>query len=292
MATPQPPKEKPASNALPIDINTPGLLKALGSIANLHVWELLRRQRAPCTARAIATLAGLPVTLVLDALNHFAVAGLVRWHRVTSRQKSVRWSTTQDAIFVQYRVGDGADQALLAKLGTLFGETRERELRAKFKPLGGTAPSDFRWEGLHAGRFTSDELKELWRMLLEFERFFARVSNRAQPGLVVGSHDCTHHIKMEVTPLLHGVLPTPVLQIFGVAGAHDVTRVHTSDANRSLTLRERQIAHQLAEGMTTQSLAKHLRLSPHTVVEYTRRIYKKLGVSNRAQLGARLPKHK
>jgi DNA-binding CsgD family transcriptional regulator len=50
--------------------------------------------------------------------------------------------------------------------------------------------------------------------------------------------------------------------------------------------RERQVLVHLAKGHTYWKTAHHMRLSPHTVDTYIRRIRAKTGVTNRAQLMA------
>lgn len=55
-------------------------------------------------------------------------------------------------------------------------------------------------------------------------------------------------------------------------------------AGPELTDRERQILELMVRGKTIKSVADFLVLSPHTVHDYVKRIYKKLEVHNRAEL--------
>ncbi|MFD0327737.1 response regulator transcription factor [Streptacidiphilus monticola] len=48
--------------------------------------------------------------------------------------------------------------------------------------------------------------------------------------------------------------------------------------------REREVLEHVAQGLTNESIARRLRLSPHTVDTYLRRIRAKTGTANRAQL--------
>jgi len=54
-----------------------------------------------------------------------------------------------------------------------------------------------------------------------------------------------------------------------------------------LSDRELEVLQLLAEGLTNKEIAIRLYLSLHTVKVHARNIYNKLGVSNRAQAGAR-----
>ena len=55
-------------------------------------------------------------------------------------------------------------------------------------------------------------------------------------------------------------------------------------AGPDLTDRERQILELMVRGKTIKAVAEFLLLSPHTVHDYVKRIYKKLEVHNRAEL--------
>jgi DNA-binding CsgD family transcriptional regulator len=55
-----------------------------------------------------------------------------------------------------------------------------------------------------------------------------------------------------------------------------------------LSLRERQIAQLIARGTGTAEIAGRLHLSPHTVRDYVKALFEKVGVSSRGELVARL----
>jgi len=74
-----------------------------------------------------------------------------------------------------------------------------------------------------------------------------------------------------------------------LVAAGDVRRVHPPTARDELTPQERQIATMAARGYTNREIGQHLFLSPRTVGTHLSRIYPKLGISSRAQLGDALP---
>ena len=55
----------------------------------------------------------------------------------------------------------------------------------------------------------------------------------------------------------------------------------------SLTPREREVLAKLAQGMTLADIARELNLSRHTVSDHVKNIYRKLGISSRAQAALR-----
>jgi DNA-binding NarL/FixJ family response regulator len=76
----------------------------------------------------------------------------------------------------------------------------------------------------------------------------------------------------------------PVVSTLSIALPHSLA----GEASDALTARELAVARALAAGKSSRVVATEHGLSVHTVVEYTRRIYRKLGLKSRAELAARL----
>ena len=68
--------------------------------------------------------------------------------------------------------------------------------------------------------------------------------------------------------------------------AGESSRRRVSDPAERLTAQEVEIASLVAQGMTNREIGRQLFLSPRTVGSHLYRIFPKLGVTNRAQLGA------
>jgi len=74
-------------------------------------------------------------------------------------------------------------------------------------------------------------------------------------------------------------------------GAGSLAGCATHLREAGLTAREAEVLEQLSAGATTKQAAAALGLSPRTVEKHIEHIYRKLGVSNRAQALARLAEH-
>lgn len=83
------------------------------------------------------------------------------------------------------------------------------------------------------------------------------------------------------TVLSPGVVGTVFAALRRTAGSQD-----EADGPASLTAREREIMHLIAQGLTNRQIAEHYVLSEKTVKNHVNRIYAKLGASNRAQATA------
>lgn len=68
-----------------------------------------------------------------------------------------------------------------------------------------------------------------------------------------------------------------------IAAGGESFSVSDSDVGASLTMRERQIIAEIASGATNREIAARLELSPHTIKDYAKSIYRKLGAHNRAE---------
>jgi DNA-binding NarL/FixJ family response regulator len=53
---------------------------------------------------------------------------------------------------------------------------------------------------------------------------------------------------------------------------------------RSLTPREVEVSGLVVEGLTDREIARHLQLSPYTVTQHVKSVYRKLGVDSRVAL--------
>jgi DNA-binding NarL/FixJ family response regulator len=70
-----------------------------------------------------------------------------------------------------------------------------------------------------------------------------------------------------------------------VASAIDRAQLHEAAVRPSqLTTREREVLQQIAAGRTTQQVADHLAISPHTATRHRANLMQKLGVHNQVEL--------
>lgn len=279
------PARDDAHEADVIDIRTPGLAEALGSVDHLSIWELLRRFGRAATVEELEVASGLPRARVQAALDALAEPGDLLVERVPAGRgrREPLWRNARDAIVIGYRVDDPADDAIRERFGKLFGEDRRREILAHAKSFGDRGPGEFVYNGLHAGAFTSAELKRIWELLQELERLFHASNRRFHRIEPTEPQWCTYHVSVDIEPLRPGILPMPTMQVIGRKWAAETAR--SFDARlATLSKRERDVAFRLRDGMTQREIADAIGVSYHTVVTLTRRLYAKLGVKRRKEL--------
>ncbi|MFM1937077.1 MAG: Bacterial regulatory protein luxR family, partial [Planctomycetota bacterium] len=83
-------------------------------------------------------------------------------------------------------------------------------------------------------------------------------------------------------------LPRPEVRVVPHHLVHEAREAASSNGMHLLSARERQVAIQLARGMSRPEVARELGVSVNTVATISKRIYAKLGVRRRAELPSRL----
>ena len=279
-------KQPPAETS--IDIRTPGLVEAFDSVGAMQAWELLRRSGTPLTAAELARIARMPVRTVQRALDRFETVALVRRHPGRKANTAVRWSVTRQTIQVHHRQLDPLDESLFAKMVTVFGTESENKILRGVKDPNTYGVGDNHWQSVNAASLDNDEMRELWKMFLEIERFLHRSKNKFKNVPADANQDCNYCLSVRLMPLSPGVLPMPTVNFLGGPVVEMLSDSMGDEASEVLTARELSVARALAAGKSTRAVADEHNVSTHTVVEYTRRIYRKLDLKSRAELAARM----
>jgi len=286
MREPKTPKQQRADPS--IDIRTPGLVEALDSVGSMHAWELLRRHGKPLSAAELARMSRIPVGAVQRALDRFEVVSLVRRHPGRKASPAVRWSVTRQTIQVHHRQLDPLDESLFARMVKVFGTDSENEIMRAVRDPKTFGVGDNHWQSINAASLDGEEMRELWKMFLDIERFLHRCKNKFKNVPVDANHDCNYYLGVRLMPLSPGVLPMPTVNFLGGPVVEMLADSMGQEASERLTARELAVARALAAGKSSRVVAAEHNVSAHTVVEYTRRIYRKLGLKSRTELASRL----
>lgn len=254
---------------------------------NLVVWEALRRFRRAASVAEVHASTGIPAATIQSSIDRLHDAGLVQRVAASRGERTTRWKCDRDQILLTYRRDKPDEEALQRRMQSLFDATNAA-LRTKVKPREARARRDFHWNSVHGVRLTVPEVNEVYEILQRLVGVLAKANQRvhaAAPGDPVESN---YIVTVDVEPLVAGVLPLPAMQCIGSTADAGPALPAATDAERTLTARERDVALQLVRGASRGEVAQVLGISPHTVTEFTRRIYRKLGVNNRARLAAKL----
>jgi DNA-binding CsgD family transcriptional regulator len=131
-------------------------------------------------------------------------------------------------------------------------------------------------------------MKEFQSMIRGVRDFLDGVSTRTRITDVTEIQDCNIQVGIEVFPIRTHVAPLPRVMFIDRAKDGKAVAMIRKSRISNLSPREREIANELISGKTRPEIAKQLGISVNTIATISKRIYAKLGVRRRAELGAKL----
>ena len=253
-----------------LSIADPAVVRAVRDPLTRSVFELVRRFSRAATPTEIGKLAGIKAADLRRALDLLEEAGVVGKRPAAGIRREPAFYALTEAIIVTFESSDKAQAAMVEELDRVMVE----HARARIKEARNVRP--FGVPGFHYRcyvplRLTAEEIAELKEIMHRLNRFTDKVSSRKQVSDDLEPQDCNYQIQVDVGPA------APALEKLSEERRLD-----------RLTPREKQVALALAQGRSRPEIAVQLGLSVNTVASVGKRVYRKFGVSRRAELAARL----
>ena len=276
---------KPFARLDPGHPEASAFLKDPGS---LSVWEMLRRLGKPSTVADVARACALKPERVLAALDQATALGVAERLNATSRDPRIRYRALGEQLLV---VADHSDPAVRALLSEGFGRAVAESRRTIDASM---AESVRHWSGAQTLHqmidlpLDDEEARELMALCEALRSFIDRTYDRADPGSALRRPTCNYHLAVHLAPVSGGGLPAPRIQFVEKSTVSEVESAVSRRATRLLSPRERTVARMLSQGKTRRAVAEELGIAQSTVSTLCERIYRKLGISRRAQLAIRL----
>lgn len=271
-----------------IPATRPGLMDAIADPLAMTAWELVRvRKRA--TLAEIAALTSGSIPAVQQSLDRLVRAGLLS---AAPGRRGARISTYRVAV-PEIRV-DLAD-ITSAEADAMVQRWTAGEI-ALFESITrpGTAPRDDsrkRGFGMEWAYLTDEEGIQLTGLVRQmFAIMFAAKDRHARAheagrAPAAGQDAAPYAMMLQILPVQRIPLPRATV-VFCRQPTIRISRLQDDSSRRAaLSKREQEVAEALVTGKTRPAVARALGLSPYTVVALTQRIYRKLGVKSRAELG-------
>ena len=279
-------------DALELELSDPRVLAMMSDPLLLGIWEQLRRFGKPTGAAALAKSAALEVGAVQCAIDALVEFGLLRLHPARRQRRFPAYEATADSIRVtcDYSTDRSALEAsargLTAHMLSLFPQ----DPFASMPTPGGPWRAYF----VTLANLSVEEVGELRRRLNAVVEFVDMLRSKRVASRDTGEIDpplCNYGFTFRADPLVRPALPVPAIRFVSRSpGAWQKGNSSTPDvrAERPLSDREYQVALALARGLNRREVAAELGVTPGTIVTLTKRLYRKLGVSRRAELATRL----
>jgi len=268
-------------------LKDPAVMRALRDIPTMQRWEILRRAKHALSAAEVAAATAAPIDAAQQSLDVLVSAKLAERLPATSRRRQVTYRSTMARLVIRWSRGDPAESAASRVLGD-FMRAYGRKLQddatgrpgyERFAPLN--------YCGCNSALLLDEDalrVRECFRaayaMLADADQRARESPDAAKAKPYLVSFDLLR---------LWAAEPRMAEYFVVEESMHDhERRLLEESAGRTLSRRELDVARLLEGGMSRPRIATKLGLTLHTVASISKSVYRKLGVSSRAQLAKRM----
>lgn len=249
----------------------------------MAIWEFIRRRGRPTTVTEIASTTGYDADEVQQKLDVLAKHELVEVVPLRSGRRIVTYRNRHQRIGIVLEPNDAQDRQLWDGYLTRIRDAAAQLAKNQMPLEQSEAERYARCFYVMPVRLDPSELDELRQRLDELTAFLRIVQEKHAGDVDPERYGCNYRFDMQLQPLATRVLPQPVV----LMRAREHNPVGVADrvnAMSRLSARERQVAQAIVRGLTRVETAAQLGIKPGSVATLTKRIYRKLGISNRMQL--------
>ncbi len=260
-----------------LDLSTPDVVEFISDFDALIVLEALRRAHAIASPRQLEGGTGLPADVIEAQLARLSAFGLVRRTRGARGRVSSGYSTSQDPLVLTFDPADpqSALRTATVRLSLLSHAARIAAARSVARTTVGVLPMD------------AKQYASLMRSHDRVDQSLAEAKHVVGSGNGNGNgngRSPRYRVQMSVEPVASGTVALPTVMLMQRAEAGRMTERQAKPALRDLSTREREVAEALGGGSTKREIAEKLGVKFSTINTLVTRIYRKLGVTRRAQL--------
>ena len=266
-----------------VDIRDASAMEMLFDEAAMAAWELLRRRGKPTSAAEVARVTHLEFAVAQRKLDLLQEHGLVELVPARTKRPMPTYRATCKRIGIVLRANDKQDDTLWDRYGVRIREAAEKLARNQL-PLG-QSKEEARARAFYVMplRLSPNEMSELRHRLDELTAFLRMLQERHSGERGADDFGCNYRFEMQLQPLAEPVLPQPVVLMRTIDREPSLGGERVDPMAR-LSQRERQVVQAVIRGRSRSETAKELLLQPGTIATLTKRIYRKLGVTNRIEL--------
>jgi DNA-binding CsgD family transcriptional regulator len=274
--------------------SAPGLFDALCDFQAMAIWETLRGAASGLSAPEVAAMLHLPLDLAQTNLDRLITLALVKQRPAGRGRRSTTFCVAVPELRVSF---EDLEPATFAEYFTRWHASRTQYFDLMLKhhaPQGGVKPRGFCASGW--AKMTMEERAKLSMLIDQIGSLMRNTARRKSPVRGVGENRADqaspddsriYGVLLRVADLASEPPPQPNIKFFRGAPPHVASNSASAEgpkARNGLAPRERQVAEAMAAGLSRPEIARQLGLSPNTVVTMSGRVYRKLGVRNRAEL--------
>jgi DNA-binding CsgD family transcriptional regulator len=268
-------------------LSDPAVMRALRDIPTMQRWEILRRANRAMSAAEVAAITGASIETVHRSLDALVSARLAVKLPATHRSRHATFRSAMARLVIRWSRSDPSEFAASRELGHVMrAYSRRLQDEAVRRPNSEqSAPLDYC--GCNAVLLLDEDALRVRESFRSAYALLADADQRARERQEAGKAK-PYLVSFDLIRLQ---APEPRMAEYFVVeeGMHDhERRMLDASASRKLSRRELDIARLLERGMSRPQIADELKVSLHTVASASKSVYRKLGVSNRAQLTKRM----
>jgi DNA-binding CsgD family transcriptional regulator len=273
-----------------LDPRVPAVAALLADARALSVWEMLRRFGRAAAVAELAAACALPVSVVQRAIDRATEVGLVERARLRAddRGRQHRYRATGEQILVEVDPSSPADARLMrASFARHVADSRACVDQSLADAARGINGFGLKHAFTHI-TLDESEAKELLALFAPIDALVARIAEKHDRNPAATPRRCNYHLAFHVAPIsVERLPPARVTMASRSVMASQEAQVARAPS-RLLSPRELEVAQRLVRGETGPEIAKALGVSRSTVSTLCERLYRKLGITRRAQLAVRM----
>jgi len=270
-----------------LELKDPRVLSALQSIPAMQRWEILRRSRTGLSVAELAERARASATDVQRSLDLLIDARLVTAHPAAGRRRHVNYAVTRERLLLLW---DSRDPRDIAARRALAGFVRDHSRRVMDDAADRSGAEQLGGSGVSAATSVSlleEDAQRIREALRSLYAMLAEADQRARDA-PESTRRTPYHLAFNLQQLWEPDLPMAEFFVLESKLIGRESQLLGQSARKLLSPREHEVAELLEGGMSRPEIASQLGLSAHTIASISKAIYRKLGITSRAQLTRRL----
>ena len=270
-----------------LQLNDPAMMRALLDIPTMQRWEILRRTQRSFSADELASEAKATLEETQRSLDLLVKAQLVNLKPASTRMRHITYRAAMERLFLRWDRRNPDDVAAWRAVEELMRSHSRRILDEAMSRPGAELFMPKNFGGSISVMLSDEDATKVREAFRAAYAVLAEADQRARTR--TDSSTCNpYHVAFDVKRLWEPQPPMAEFFVLETTKLEEDRKVLLSSASKVLSPRELQIAKLLETGRSRPAIAAELGLTPNTVASLSKIIYRKLDVSSRAELAARM----
>ena len=292
---------KSISEPLVLDLDNPAVADAVTDMGKARCWKLLDESECALTASQVAEAQGIGLSAAQRALDTLVDAGFVERLKARSGARAISYRGIKREILIGWDPDSSSHQAIMTALRLGLRSLSRSILDTYDGPHVPPAPRRRGSSFFTTFEATAEDARALLSTMRDLSQPVEQAAARARAVRNAAANEApsaaeqsssaqiaTYHLAVELRMVGRDAPRTPGFLIWNRDTVRQLADARKSAPAALLSPRELEVARRLASGESRATIASTLGMRVNTVLTTCKRIHRKLGVHNRAELVARM----